>query len=136
MFQKKREPKLEPYGRKGIFVGYSETSKAYRIFIPGQKTIELSRDVIFEKDLAFKRAISSNEPSPLSSSERVSESESQRENLEEVEDENINLEESSKKIPLWAIKIVEAVHDFAAPSGSVRESKRPKRFSSHTKKYD
>ena len=55
MFQKKRT-KLEPSGRKGIFVGYSETSKPYRIFILGQKNIELSRDVIFEEDLAFKRA--------------------------------------------------------------------------------
>lgn len=115
----------------GIFVGYSETSKAYRIFIPGQKTIELSRDVVFEEDLAFKKAINSNEPSPLSNSESISESESQKENLEEVEDE-VNLEESSKKRPLWAIKTVEAAQDFAAPSGSVRESKRPKRFSGYT----
>lgn len=44
---KEKRTKLEPSGRKGIFVGYSETSKAYRIFIPGQKSIELSRDVIF-----------------------------------------------------------------------------------------
>ena len=111
-------------------MGYSETSKAYRIFIPGQKTIELSRDVVFEEDLAFKRAINSHEPSPLSNSERISESESQKKNLEEVEDE-INLEESSRKRPLWAIKIVEATQDFVAPSGFVRESKRPKRFSGY-----
>jgi hypothetical protein len=26
--------KLEPSGQKGIFVGYNETSKDYRIFIP------------------------------------------------------------------------------------------------------
>ena len=34
---KGKRTKLEPFGRKGIFVGYSETSKAYRIFIPRQK---------------------------------------------------------------------------------------------------
>lgn len=40
---KEKRTKLEPSGRKGIFFGYSETSKAYKIFIPGQKNIELSR---------------------------------------------------------------------------------------------
>jgi transposase InsO family protein len=32
---KEKRTKLESSGRKGIFVGYSETSKAYRIYIPG-----------------------------------------------------------------------------------------------------
>ena len=44
----------------------------------------------------------------------------------------MNLEENSKKRPLWAMKTVEAAQDFAAPSGTIRESKRPKRFSSYT----
>jgi hypothetical protein len=30
---KKKRMKLEPSGRKGMFVGYTETSKAYRIYI-------------------------------------------------------------------------------------------------------
>ena len=34
---KEKRTKLEPFGRKGIFVGYSETSKAFRIYIPGFK---------------------------------------------------------------------------------------------------
>jgi hypothetical protein len=33
---KDKRKKLEPSGKKGIFVGYSESSKAYRIYIPGQ----------------------------------------------------------------------------------------------------
>ena len=44
----------------------------------------------------------------------------------------MNLEENSKKRPLWAIKTVEAAQDFVAPSGTVRESKRPTRFSGYT----
>jgi hypothetical protein len=32
---KKKRSKLEPSGRKGTFVGYIESSKAYRIYIPG-----------------------------------------------------------------------------------------------------
>ena len=44
----------------------------------------------------------------------------------------MNLEENSKKIPLWAIKIVEAAQDFVAPSRTIKESKRPKIFSCYT----
>ena len=43
-------------GRKGIFVGYSETSKAFRIYIPGFKQIETSRDVTFDEDEAFNKS--------------------------------------------------------------------------------
>jgi hypothetical protein len=35
-FQKGKRTKLEPFGRKGMFVEYNETSKAYRIYIPVQ----------------------------------------------------------------------------------------------------
>jgi hypothetical protein len=34
---KEKRTKLDPSGRKGTFVGYSESSKAYRIYIPGQR---------------------------------------------------------------------------------------------------
>ena len=32
---KDKRMKLEPSGKKGIFVGYSESSKAYKIYILG-----------------------------------------------------------------------------------------------------
>jgi hypothetical protein len=53
---KEKRTKLEPSEKKGTFVGYNETSKAYRIYIPGQKFIEVSRDVTFHKEVAFRRA--------------------------------------------------------------------------------
>ena len=53
---KEKRTKLEPFGRKGILIGFSETVKGQRVYIPGQKQIELSRDVIFEEDIAFRRA--------------------------------------------------------------------------------
>jgi hypothetical protein len=31
---KEKRSKLEPSSMKGIFVGYSETSKAYRVYVP------------------------------------------------------------------------------------------------------
>ena len=45
--QKEKRNKLEPSGKKGIFVGYCEVSKAFRIYIPGHHHIEISRDVTF-----------------------------------------------------------------------------------------
>ena len=39
---KEKISKLEPFGKKGIFVGYSETSKAYWIYVPGKRYIEVS----------------------------------------------------------------------------------------------
>ena len=45
--------KLDPSGNKGIFVGYSESSKAYRIYFPGFKKIDIIRDVTFDEDLAY-----------------------------------------------------------------------------------
>jgi hypothetical protein len=37
---KDKRNKLEPSGKKEIFVGYSDSSKAYRIYIPDQHKIE------------------------------------------------------------------------------------------------
>ena len=33
-------------------MGYSESSKAYRIYFPGYKKIDISRDVTFDEDSA------------------------------------------------------------------------------------
>jgi hypothetical protein len=49
--------KLEPSGKKGIFMGYSESSKADRIYISKQHKIEVSRDVTFNEKMAFKKSI-------------------------------------------------------------------------------
>jgi hypothetical protein len=46
---KEKRNKLEPSGKKGIFVGYCEVSKAFRIYIPGHYHIEISRDMTFDE---------------------------------------------------------------------------------------
>jgi hypothetical protein len=53
---KEKRSKLEPLGRKGAFVGYNESSKAYQIYIPGQRQIEVTRDVTFEEEVAFHKS--------------------------------------------------------------------------------
>jgi hypothetical protein len=54
---KDKRNKLEPSGKKGIFVGYSDSSKAYRIYIPEQYKIKVSRDVTFNEKMSFKKSI-------------------------------------------------------------------------------
>jgi hypothetical protein len=53
---KEKRNKLEPSGKKGIFVGFHEVSKAFRIYISGQHYIEISRDVTFDEDAALKKS--------------------------------------------------------------------------------
>jgi hypothetical protein len=54
---KDKRNKLEPSGKKGIFVGHSESSKAYKIYISEQHKIEVSRDLNFNENMAFKKSI-------------------------------------------------------------------------------
>lgn len=39
--------RLDPKGKKGVFVGYSDSSKGYRIYFEDTNSVELSRNVVF-----------------------------------------------------------------------------------------
>ena len=47
--------KIDPSGKKGLLVGYSETSKAYRVYILARKRTIVSKDVQFDEDRALQR---------------------------------------------------------------------------------
>ena len=51
-----KRTKLEPTAEKGIFVGYDETAKAFRIYLPSQRKVVVRRDVKFEEERAFRRS--------------------------------------------------------------------------------
>ena len=53
---KEKRTKLDPSGKKRIFVGYCEVSKAFRIYIPGFHHMEISRDVTFDEEATLKRS--------------------------------------------------------------------------------
>ena len=53
---KEKRTKLDPSRKKGIFVGYSKSSKAYRIYFPGYKKTDISRDVTFDEDIAYNKS--------------------------------------------------------------------------------
>ena len=50
---KEKRTKLDPLGKKGIFVGYYESLKAYKIYFPWFKNIDIYRDVTFDEDSAY-----------------------------------------------------------------------------------
>ena len=47
---------MDPSGNKGIFVGYCEVSKSFKIYISGFQHIELSRDVKFDEETTIKKS--------------------------------------------------------------------------------
>ena len=52
-----KRTKLEPTTERGIFVGYNEISKAFRIYLPSLRKTVLRRDARFEEDGAFRKSI-------------------------------------------------------------------------------
>ena len=47
---------MEPIAEKGIFMGYNDTSKAFRIYILALRRVVLRRDVKFEEEKAYRRS--------------------------------------------------------------------------------
>ena len=67
------EIEVDPSGKKGFFVGYSEQSKSYRIYIPGYRQIELSRYVTFDEDTTFRKSKKKKEDEEEHETPRVEE---------------------------------------------------------------
>ena len=53
---KKKRKNMEPSGKKGGFLGYTKNFEAYKIYVPGQRKIEVSRDVTFHEEATFKKS--------------------------------------------------------------------------------
>ena len=112
---------MEPSGKKGGFFGYTKNFKAYKIYVPGQRKIEVSRDVTFHEEAAFKKSKELQQESeavqPASPSSENEESDDQREEpcegpsnepLEPVEVLERNLEEPpAKRKPGWLKETVQ-----------------------------
>jgi hypothetical protein len=135
---KDKRKKLEPLGKKGIFIGYSETSKAYRIYVPGQQKGEINKDATFDEKIAFRKSIEvsmdSNDeeehedPKEESTCSAEHPSEEPGEPLEPVE---LVVVPKNRKQPTWLESTLQEATRHKAPSGTFRESKRPKRYSSY-----
>jgi hypothetical protein len=150
---KEKRNKLEPSGKKGIFVGYCEVSKAFRIYIPGHHHIEISRDVTFDEDATLKKSRRCHleevyEEEPVIPRTAVREVPRATEPVREVvtspdeeilEDHDIlEVQEPPqmtilhKRKPAWAREIIQDGEKYGVPEGTTRQVKIPKPFSSYT----
>jgi hypothetical protein len=135
---KENRTKMEPLGKKGVFVGYNENSKAYKIYVPDQRQIELSRDVTFHEEVTFKKSRELQQESeavqPTSPSSENEESDDLREEphegpsdepLEPVEELERTLEEPpAKRKPGWLKETVQEAEKIVSPKETFRERKR------------
>ena len=53
--------KLAPHAQKGVFVGYSQTQKGYRVYFPDQRQYVTSTDVTFHEDVPYFTSTQSGE---------------------------------------------------------------------------
>jgi hypothetical protein len=133
---KEKRKKLDPSGKKGIFVGYNESSKSYRIYIPGQHKIEVSRDVTFNENISFRKSIEDSMDSNEEEEHEVPQEEStgSLEHLNEEPPEPVDRVDvpKIKKRPAWLESTLQEEKIHKDPSGTFKESKRPKRLSGYT----
>jgi hypothetical protein len=131
---KDKRKKLEPSGKRVIFVGYNESSKAYRIYVPGQHKIEISRDITFDERIAFKKSIESNEEEEHEDTKEESTC-SPEQPIEEQEPPHESVEPTiipkTRKRPTWLETTLQEAKKHKAPIGTFRQRKKPKRFASY-----
>jgi hypothetical protein len=141
---KEKRTKLDPSIKKGIFVGYCEVSKAFRIYIPGYHHIDISRDVTFDEDEALKKSrrfqieeeyeeepVSPRVVEPVrevivSSDEEILED---HDMIESQEPPQMTI--SHKRKPAWARELIQYGENYGAPEGNMRKVKKPKPFSNY-----
>ena len=137
---KGKRTKLDPLGKKGIFVGYSESSKAYKIYFLGYKKIEINKDVTFDEDIAHnkyrKKPVeeTEEEEAPRIHDTTMNE-ETQREDREFEEPQrpvDAPLEKNPhKRKPAWVQELIQGVERYGAPEDNYREIKRTRSYSGY-----
>jgi hypothetical protein len=151
--QKEKRNKLEPLGKKGIFVGYCEVSKAFRIYIPGHRHIEINMDVTFDEDVTLKKSglcqleeVYEEELVIPSTAMRevpkaaepvrevvISPDEELLEDYDIVEvQEPPQMTNLHKRKLAWVREIIQDGEKYDIPQGTTRHVKRPKPFSNYT----
>ena len=129
-----KKTKLDPFGRKGIFIGYSDTLNAYLIYFPWFNNIDISRDVTFDEYSAYFRSRTPNqefkEPEDtraldMEIGEAIQEDHGDQDMAEPKESVEIIIEKDShKRNPTWARDLIWEATRYSTPEGILREGKR------------
>lgn len=127
--------KLGASRKKGIFVGYGENTKGYRIYVAGQREVVISLDVTFDEDMALNKV--DNLPT-LRRSQEADTREPKEKDDETMLDEEEPMDpidppepSSSRKRPSWLRGLLDDVEGHTTPQGTFRESKKPNRCQGH-----
>ncbi|XP_074291218.1 uncharacterized protein LOC141617993 [Silene latifolia] len=93
------ESKLEPQAKKGLFMGYGDDVKGYRIWSPSEGRVILSRNVVFDENSMVNPTVKSYMLSDSSSS--VDKQVEQQDTLDESvpQEEDQPLQSESKSVP-------------------------------------
>ena len=141
---REKKSKLDPSGKKGLFVGYSEQKKANRIYIPGYHQIELSIDATFDEDTTFKKSKKDKEDEEEHETPKVAESPKPIRNEEEdqmLEDHDMTRPQLPEELPsemislnrkpTWAREVIKKEKRHGSLEGTIRERKKPKSYPSY-----
>lgn len=100
---KEKRLKWDAKNMFGIFLGYSQDVKGYRIYLPEKNTVEILRDIIFlpEKDIEPERVIEENKETVKQENQELiaelntqNEAESSSDSELDIEEEERHLEEN------------------------------------------
>jgi hypothetical protein len=141
---KEKITNLDPLGKKGIFVGYCEASKAFRIYIPGFHYIEINRDVTFDEYVTLKRSrkchleevyeeeyVAPRVKEPMKKVTVTTDEEIPEDHYMTQSQEPLRMTISHKRNPTWVRELIQDAEKYGAPKGTMRQSKKTKPFSSY-----
>ena len=112
-------------------MGYSETSKAYRIYVPGQREVEICHNVTFNEDVALKKVRNRPSSKENKEDEEAGKLEDPKDDLmPDVEGpmDPIDPPPSNKRRPSWLWDTLADAERHVAPRGTFHESKKSKRY--------
>ena len=118
-------------------MGYNDSSKAYRIYIPEQHKIKVSRDITFNERMAFRKSIEEiteeelEEPNEENTENENDEKDQPDHPMEPCENTDSDIVPKTKKRPTWLEATLQDVERLKVLEGTFKKSKRPKRFSSY-----
>jgi hypothetical protein len=143
---KEKRTKLDPSRKKGIFFGYCEVSKAFKIYIPGYHHIEINRDVTFDEYATLKRSrkcqleevyeeelVAPRVAEPIKEVATTPDDEIPEDHdmVESQYQEPPCMTIYHKRKPAWAREIIQDTKKYGAPEGTMRQNKKLKPFSSY-----
>ena len=117
-------------------MGYSESLKAYIIYFPGYKKIDISRDVTFDEDTAYNKSRKRAAEEPEEAEAEVPRihdttmNEEDRDFKEPQRPIDPPLEKNPhKRKPAWVRELIQGVERYGAPEENHRERKRTRSYS-------